>query len=212
MVSFSQRLKEAIEIRRIRQSDLCRKTGIGKSLMSQYMSGACVAKQNNTYALALALGVSEAWLMGYDVPMERGDHITVKESGQLVGIPVYGEIAAGVPILAEQVIIDYEYISAEMARSGEYFALQVKGNSMEPRMFSGDVVILCKTEEFVSGSICAVMVNGEEATLKKVIVRQNGITLVPLNPSYAPVNFDKEQIKNLPVRCLGVAVEVRGKM
>ena len=209
MESFAYRLKEAMEKRRVKPADLCRATGISKSLMSQYMSGACMPKQANTRALAAALFVSEAWLLTGEGPMERA---VPHGAGELVRIPVYGEIAAGLPILAEQCIIDDEYISAEMAADGEYYALQVKGDSMEPRLFSGDVVILRKTEEFVPGAICAVMVNGEEATLKKVLLRKNGLTLLPLNPAYAPLNFDREQVKSLPVRCLGAAVEVRGKI
>lgn len=72
-VDFSDRLKTAIEKRAIRQTDLCEKTGIGKSAMSQYLSGAFKPKQQNLYKLAQALDVSEAWLMGYDVSMERQD-------------------------------------------------------------------------------------------------------------------------------------------
>lgn len=70
---FSKRLRTAIDEKAIRQSDLCEKTGIGKSAMSQYLSGAFKPKQQNLFKLAQALGVSEAWLMGYNVPMERDE-------------------------------------------------------------------------------------------------------------------------------------------
>ncbi len=69
--TFSQRLNSVIRDNNIRQVDLCKKTGIGKSAMSQYLSGAFAPKQQNLHALATALDVSEAWLMGYDVPRER---------------------------------------------------------------------------------------------------------------------------------------------
>lgn len=181
---------------------MCRDAGISQGTMTDLKMGRKKSATSTTLIkIANALDVPADYLLS-----DAGEGVS------FVRIPVYGEIAAGLPILAEQIIIDYESIPAQMARGGEYFALQVKGNSMEPRMFSGDVVILRKTEEFVSGSVCAVMVNGEEATLKKVIVRPNGITLIPLNPAYNPLNFSNDQIKNLPVRCFGVAVEVRGKM
>ena len=191
------RIVELCEQSNITIASMCRESGVAKQTITDI-------KHGRQQSLSIRNAKKVADYFGVDVSYLMGDGAAK--------IPVYGEIAAGLPILAEQVIIDYESIPAEMARSGEYFALQVKGNSMEPRMYSGDVVILRKTEEFVSGSVCAVMVNGEEATLKKVIVRQNGITLIPLNPAYNPLNFDKEQIKNLPVRCFGVAVEVRGKL
>ena len=69
--SCANRIKSALSIRGMMQSDLCRITGIPKSAMSQYCSGAIVPRQNRTYLIAKALDVSEAWLMGYDVPMER---------------------------------------------------------------------------------------------------------------------------------------------
>lgn len=68
---FNMRLKKAMNIRAITQSELCEKTGIPKSAMSQYISGNFKPKQNRTHSLAKALDVNEAWLMGYDVPMER---------------------------------------------------------------------------------------------------------------------------------------------
>lgn len=68
---FNMRLKKAMNIRAITQSELCEKTGIPKSAMSQYISGNFKPKQNRTHSLAKALDVNEAWLMRYDVPMER---------------------------------------------------------------------------------------------------------------------------------------------
>lgn len=68
---FNMRLKKAMNIRAITQSELCEKTGIPKSAMSQYISGNFKPKQNRTHSLAKALDVNEAWLMGYDDPMER---------------------------------------------------------------------------------------------------------------------------------------------
>lgn len=69
--TFSKRLRAIIEEKNLRQIDLCQKTGIGKSAMSQYLRGSFEPKQQNLHALAEALNVSEAWLMGYDVPRAR---------------------------------------------------------------------------------------------------------------------------------------------
>ena len=70
--SFAERLREAMTLRQMKQADLCRATGIPKSAMSQYLSGAFLPKQDRLWALAHALQVNEAWLMGYDhIPMER---------------------------------------------------------------------------------------------------------------------------------------------
>ena len=74
-VSCDRRIREALLLRGMKQSDLVRLTGIGKSAISEYVSGKYVPKQNATYAIAKALNVSEAWLMGYDVPIQRGETI-----------------------------------------------------------------------------------------------------------------------------------------
>lgn len=65
------RIAQALKIREIKPADLCKLAKVPKSSLSLYMSGAYEPKQNRVYDLALALNVSEAWLMGYDVPMER---------------------------------------------------------------------------------------------------------------------------------------------
>lgn len=71
MKTTADRIKEGMKIRGLRQADLVEKTGISKGALSSYISGRYVPKQNNTYLIAKALNVNEAWLMGEDVPMER---------------------------------------------------------------------------------------------------------------------------------------------
>ena len=83
--TFSERLNLIISEREIRQKDLCQQTGIGKSAMSQYLSGAFEPKQQNLYLLASALNVSEAWLMGYDVPREITSVKSSLESHEIPG-------------------------------------------------------------------------------------------------------------------------------
>lgn len=75
MATTSQRIKEALDIRGMKQSDLVEKTGIGKSSISTYISGEYSPKQKNLYKIAKALHVNEAWLMGLDVPMECEDSL-----------------------------------------------------------------------------------------------------------------------------------------
>ena len=72
MNDFNERLKQAMQLKKITQSELCERTGIPKSAMSQYVSGAFAPKQERTFLIAKALDVNESWLLGYDdVPMER---------------------------------------------------------------------------------------------------------------------------------------------
>lgn len=71
MKTISQRIKEGMQIRDLRQIDLVNITGISKGALSSYISGKYVPKQNNIYLISKALGVNEAWLLGYDVPMDK---------------------------------------------------------------------------------------------------------------------------------------------
>jgi repressor LexA len=126
-------------------------------------------------------------------------------------IPVYGKVSAGIPLDAIEDIIDFEEIPEHWENSYEYFALKVSGDSMEPRMYSGDVIIVRKQSDINSGDIAVILVNGQDATIKKVIKSHNGITLQPLNFKYQPVFYSNDDIEKLPVAILGRVVELRAK-
>ena len=141
--------------------------------------------------------------------IEASGHTPVK-TPLFIKVPVYGTIAAGNPITAYENNLGYVYYPFKMVKNGEeYFALQVKGDSMSPDIKQGDIVILKKQSTVNSGQIAAVLIENEEATLKKIERTPSGITLIPLNPSYKSVFFSNKQIELLPVTILGCAVETR---
>ena len=98
-----------------------------------------------------------------------------------------------------------------MAQQGDFFALQIKGSSMEPKFSEGDVVVVRKQEDVDNGDIAIVLVNGNEATVKKIKKFENGINLIPTNPEYDVLTYSTEEIENLPVRIIGKVVELRAK-
>ena len=129
-----------------------------------------------------------------------------------VVIPVLGDIAAGIPIEAIQDIVDYEEIDAALAATGDFFGLRIKGDSMEPRIKEGDVIILRKQEDADTGDTVAVLVNGDSATVKRIKKEPDGgLWLLPNNPAYEPRHFSPTEIAELPVRIIGKGVELRGK-
>ena len=129
-----------------------------------------------------------------------------------VTIPVLGDVSAGYPMYAEENILDYEEIPLSWAKGGDYFALRIKGNSMKPRMQSGDVVIVRKQASVDDGQIAVVLVNGDSATVKIVRRTQGGgISLIPTNTDYSPIVYTADQVKNLPVSIMGLVVELRVK-
>ena len=129
-----------------------------------------------------------------------------------VTINVLGRVAAGIPIEAIEEIIDTEEITEELARTGNFFGLQIHGNSMEPRIYEGDVVIVRQQDDADSGDVVIAMINGDDATCKRLRKYRDGIELIPNNPSYEPMFFSNDEIMTKPVKIIGKVVELRGKL
>ena len=119
-------------------------------------------------------------------------------------IPVLGKVKAGYNYLAQENIIDYIAFNIDGADKENYYALYVIGDSMEPLFDDGDIVIVHKQDDFSNGDNCVVLINGEEATIKKVYKGTTGIKLQAVNPYYPPRIFTEEEIKDLPVKIIGV--------
>ena len=183
------------------QSDICTRLKLKPSTFSDWVNAKTYPRIDKIELLANYFGV------------EKSDLIEEKSESYLpTRIPVLGTVKAGIPITAIQEILDYEEISSEMARCGEYFALRIKGDSMEPRMHEGDVVIVKQQSTVDSGQIAIVLVNGDEATVKKVRFRNNGIELIAFNSyAYEPHFYSAEEIQRLPVEIIGRVVELRAK-
>ena len=215
MTVFSKRLKEAMQIRGINQTELCSLTGIPKSAMSQYLSGTFKPKQQRTYLIAKALNVNEAWLMGYDdismetikKPTEPLTELTAQfyniKPVQLKRFPMLGEIACGEPIWADE---DHEsHIMADMDIQAD-FCLRAKGDSMiNARIYDGDIVFIKEMPIVENGDIAAVIIDNE-ATLKRFYYdkENNYLQLIAENPLYKPLVYRNEQLDE--IRVLGKAV------
>lgn len=202
---FAQRFSDALAESDENTHTLSAKLSLNPATISRYCNAKMLPKIPTLYSIANILHVNPLWLMGYDV----GKFENRKKNA--VKIPVLGLVRAGIPMDAVEYIIDYEEISEEMARQGEFFALQIKGDSMEPRIKEGDVVIVRKQPDVESGETAIVLVNGDEATIKKVKKFDGGIHLIPNNPNYDVSTYMNADIEKLPVTILGKVVELRAK-
>ena len=136
----------------------------------------------------------------------------VKLNRNVVQIPIFGEIPAGIPIemIEDSFIEDIEEIDANLCRGdNHFFGLKIKGDSMFPKFEDGDIVIFKQQDTCENGDFCAVSINHTECTFKKVLKKESGITLMPLNPDYEPLFFTNEEVANLPITILGVVKEIR---
>ena len=123
-------------------------------------------------------------------------------------IPVLGKVKAGYDYLAQENIIGYESID-NVPDPENYYALQVTGDSMEPLFSDGDIAIVHKQDDFDSGNTCIILVNGDEATVKKVVKMDDGIDLIAMNPYYPVRHFTKNEMDEIPVKIIGRVVEAR---
>lgn len=203
-----KRLKMLREEKGLTQKDLAEKLSLTPKAISFYELGSREPSGDALIHMAHILGTTTDYLLG---------NSTTKEADQKVGrgvrIPVLGRVVAGIPIEAVEEILDYEEITPELAATGEFFALKIRGHSMEPRMMEGDVVIVRRQDDVESGDIAIVLVNGNEATVKRVKKQEDGITLIATNTSvYEPHYYSNKEIEELPVRILGKVIELRGKL
>lgn len=214
VTNTSSRLKTLMDERGLRQVDIlnaskpyCDKFGVklAKNDLSQYVNGKVEPGQEKLTILGLALNVSEAWLMGYDVSRSRDESIpkakNVIPMPEMRKIPLVGTIACGEPILAEENIEEYVDIPKHVKAD---FALICKGDSMiNARIFDGDIVYIRKQDTVDNGDIAAVLIDNE-ATLKRVKLYDDHFSLEPENPQYRPIVLWGEEMNT--VRILGNAV------
>ena len=203
-MGIGTRIKEIRTLKQLSQEELALKMGYkSRTSINKIELGLADVSSSKVQEFAKVLGVSTSYLMGWE------NQTKTKQKG--VKIPVLGTIPAGIPIEAIEEVLDYEEISEEMANHGTYFALKVKGNSMLPTIKDGDVVIVRQQDDADSGKICVVMINGFDATLKEIKKDPQGLWVLPHNPEcdFKPSFFSNRQVDDVPVRIIGVAVEIR---
>lgn len=195
-------LKAARQAKHMTQTDVANYIGLTQGAYSNWERGETKIDGVQLSRLAELFEVSVDYLLGKtDIP-----------GNKYIRIPVLGRVAAGIPIDAIEEVIDWEDISAEAAGDGEYFGLQIKGHSMEPKISDGDVVIVRRQPDVDSGDIAVVLVNGDDATVKRIKKSPQGVTLIPSNPAYEPMYYSNDEIESLPVQILGRVVELRAKL
>jgi repressor LexA len=138
--------------------------------------------------------------------LSRGLVLSLKGPGQVVEVPVLGRIAAGQPLLAEENVEDTLPLPRAWVRGEEVFLLKVSGESMAPLILPGDLVMVRVQRRVERGEIAVVLV-GEEATLKRVYQEAGGLVLKGDNPDFTPLRFSPQEAGEM-VQILGKVVGV----
>ena len=212
-MTFGERIYKIRNEKGLTQDELAAAVGYkSRSTIAKIESGERDAPQTMIVALAKALGTTPSYLMGWE---ENNSLNVVKDSipytpENMVPIPVIGRVAAGYTCLAETDIECYELVSPENINDGyDYVYLKVIGNSMEPLIIEGDLVLVRIQERVNSGDYAVVIVDEEDGVVKQVKFDDNSIQLVSKNPYYPPRVF-KGKEKNR-IRIFGKVVESKRK-
>jgi repressor LexA len=185
------------------QMDIVNDLGFSKSTVSSWVNGSRMPLKGKLLLIAAYLGCTLDDLM-YDPKEARRKHS--------YSIPVYARVGAGLPLEALEEIIDREEIPEQMASLGDFYGLRIGGDSMEPRIMKGDVVIVRKQDTADDGDIVIALINGNDAVCKRLKIYKDGIALLSNNPVYPPMYFSRSDTQDIPVRIIGKVVELRGKL
>ena len=202
-----QRICDLIRKKGLTELQFCKATGIPQSTWYSWKQRDSIPTNRYMPNITTFLGVSAEYIISGE-----GENIQkIELDDEPIQIRVLGKVAAGIPIEAVEDVIGEETISKKMAETGDYFGLRISGDSMEPTIHHGSIVIVRQQDDVENGDIAIVIVNGEDATCKKIEKFENGIMLVPINKAYEEKFYTNEEVEKLPVRIIGKVVESRTK-
>lgn len=191
-------LNELRKQQKLSISELARKVDMSKSTVSRYFNGKLQFPLNRAHDFARVLGVTTDDLLGLDLSK-------VNPVNRLTKIPLLGTIACGDPILADENVAGYLSEPTDFLPSGKLFYLRAKGQSMDPTIKDGSLVLIRQQPDVEDGEIAAILfVDDDEATLKRIKRAGPTVILMPDNRKYEPIIVDQDH----PARILGKAVRV----
>lgn len=203
---FSENLNSYIAKSEKTQLEIAKSIGVSPQTFNTWCKGIALPRMGKVQALADYFNINKSDLiedkkLNIDtVPIESG-----------YTIPVLGRVAAGYGKEAVEEVIGQIEISPALAAKGDYFGLLIKGDSMIPTLYDGDTVIVQRVDDAESGDLVIALVNGHDATCKRLQKYAEGIALIPQNPVYEPMRFTESEIDTTPVKILGKVIEMRRK-
>lgn len=196
---IGQRIKMIRNNLKLTQAETAKRAKISRTYFADVERGRYNPSLETLNNIAAALGTTA------DAIISDGEKNSFK-------VPVFESISAGNPLIAMEGTVEWEELPKEWENHGVFYGLRVKGASMEPRISDGDVVIVKKQNDVENGELAIVLINGDEATFKKVQKGSDGMTLIAFNTTvYSPHFYTNSDIKNLPVQIIGKVIEARLK-
>ncbi len=211
-MEMGERIKKLRQEKGLTQEELGKYIGVKKAAIMKYEKGNVQNMKRSTIEILSKLfNVSPSFLMCLDEPKVD------KNGNSVISIPLLGEIRANHDYLSQENWLGTIDIKEELAKTGEFFAIQIKGNSMFETLWEGDIVAVKKQDFASDGNIAVVLINGDEATVRKIKILDDGIKLIPLNrrinpetqePYYEDTVYTKEDIETKPVKIIGIVKQI----
>lgn len=200
---IARNITKQLKLNNKTQGELAKYMGVSQATVSNWCKGVKMPRMSKIDMICNYFNIKYSDLMN-----EKLVHLT---SHKGVIINIYSRIATGLTLGMAEDIIDAEEISAEMAQTGKFFGLKIKGDSMTPTICNGDVVIVRRQDDAENGDIVIAAINGAEATCKRLRKYKEGIELVSINPGYDTFEFSNKDIIKKTVKIIGKVVESRRK-
>lgn len=199
---FARNLQYYMNINRKDRNDLARDLDLPYTTITSWCKGEFYPRIDKIQLLANYFSI------------QKSDLVENKEKFDIFGnsvisIPILGTVKAGYDYLAQENWIGTVDIDKKLAESGDFFALQIHGDSMSPVLIEDDIVIVKKQNDFENGDIVVAIINGDEATIKKGKKSETSILLQPLNNNYEPLIFTNEEMKTIPVTIIGIVKQLK---
>ena len=199
-MNMGERLKELRLKKGVTQEEVGKIISVSKATIMKYEKGLVEnLKRSSIEKLAKYFNVTPSYLMC----LEDANNINDNENKQV--FPLLGVVKAGYNDLAIENIIGYVSIDKKLSDPENYFALKVTGASMQPILYEDDIVIVHKQNDIDTGQIGIILIDDEEATVKKVMKYDDYIELIAFNSYYPPKKLDR----NCKFSIIGKVTEAR---
>lgn len=200
--TLALRIRQARTQKAFDQGKLAARLDVATRTVQRWEKGDQVPDSNYLVRLAKITGVAPHWLLTGEGSMFSHEHPEGKilplptsryQKVDLVTLPLLSSVPGGAPSLIFHPDYVEKHITVDDVHDSSAFALEVKGNSMAPRIEDGDIIVVSPKLDARSGDICVVRVNDED-TVKRVKIEDQLIYLIPLNPEYEPMAVKKRDV------------------
>ncbi len=218
MSKFHLRLRELRNSRKMSQQELANSLGISKSSVNMYERGEREPSLDTLEIIADFFNVDMDYLMGKtseiktfqvfnNENVEKSNISYIYPKNEVYSIPLFESVSAGFGAYADSEVLEYIPIVLSNPHDAQNtIAIKVKGDSMYPLIMDGDCVIVRKQDTVVSGTIGVVLLDDNEALVKRIVFDKNWMELQSVNPQYAPKRFENDELDH--IRIVGKVIKI----